>query len=177
MRLKEKYSLSLDELINEVPSSENLPTKIDSRSFDVGAVCRQYENSLNLGKAFGNYLIERNRTKDMAREFAAKEAALDARNYEAEKQSKIIEKNYAVRLQQFLEYSRQELDLENKKLFEKSEVIAEQVKNARETEQEKISILTEVLSLYHKYIVEMQEFLHELENRLIVPKALYFLYF
>ena len=99
MRVKSRYSLNLEEL--GVPAPDLMPVVLES-GISLPQVQESFSESLNVFKAFANYLVERNRTRDMARQFAAARRALDARNYEAERQSEIIVANYAEQLKHFL---------------------------------------------------------------------------
>ena len=162
MRVKDCYSLQVDELIEEVPTAENLPAHFGGGINPV-IVRGHYEESLNILKAFANYIVERNRTRDMAQQFAAAENALDARNTEARQQSEIILSNYAERLNKFLACKTQKLELETQRIEMESAAQVEQIQNARERESARIRELIRILEFYRSFLDEEQKFLAEFE--------------
>ena len=162
MRVKDNYSLRVEEILDEVPMAENLPS-----NFDGGLILnvrRNYAESLNFFAAFANYFVERSRTQDLEKQFAAAENALDSRNTEARLQSEMIIANYAERLQEFLETQARELELETQRIELESSERVEIVRNEREREHARITELIRVLEHYRAFLVEAQNFLAELER-------------
>lgn len=161
--MKAGYSLNLDEL--GIPAPDLLPvTSSYDSQISTSRAQESFFDSLNVVKAFANYLVERNRTKDMSRKFAAARQALDARNYEAERQSEIIIANYARKLENFLEQQKAEMKFLTEKIHLESIAIAEQVRNERERQRSELQLTRQILSQHLKCIAQMQEFLTELEN-------------
>lgn len=163
MKVKDCYSLYVEELLDEVPTAGNLPTKFDS-GITIETVQRDYENSLNIFTAFANYLVERNRTKDLAKQCAAAKNALDARNAEAQRQSELIIDNYAERMNNFLAAKRQEFELETQRIeLESAERVAI-VRNAAERQHAKIKAFLDMLKFYRSFLDDMQKYLAELDD-------------
>lgn len=163
MRVKDCYSLQVDELIDEVPTTDNLPAHFDG-GIDPVIVRGNYEESLNIFEAFADYIVERNRTRNMSRQFAAAESALDARNDEARRQSEIILDGYAERLKNFLEAKRQEFELNTRRIEMESAAQVEQLQNERERQHRKTVQQIELLEYYRSFLDEAQKFLAEVEN-------------
>lgn len=163
MKVKDCYSLYVEELLDELPTAGNLPTKFDS-GITIETVQRNYEDSLNIFTAFANYLVERNRTKDLAKQYAAAESALDARNAEARRQSESIIANYAERLNNFLAVKRQEFELETRRIELESAELVAIVRNAAERQHAKITAFLDMLKFYRSLLDDMQKFLAEVEE-------------
>ena len=162
MRVKDRYSLNLSELIGDVPTSTDVPARFDNGvSFPI--VYGNYSESLNIFEAFGNYLVERNRTRDMAKQIAAAEDALDARNEEARQQSEIILANYAERLQEFLRNKRQELELETKRIERESAALVQQIQSEREREHARLEKIAQLLEHYRSFLDEASDYIAEFE--------------
>ena len=163
MRVKDCYSLCLDGIVDEIPTAENLPSRFECEIHPV-TVYGSCNESLNIFKAFANYIVERNRTRDLARQIDAAEAALDARNDVARNQSQIIVAEYAERLNNFLATKRQELALETQRIELESADRVNQIQNDREREHRRISELIEVLKYYRSFLEDVQKFLAEVED-------------
>lgn len=163
MRIKDCYSLCIDELIEEVPTPSNLPMNLDS-GINFPIVKRDYEESLNVFKAFANYVVERNRTQDMKKQFAAAKRVLDARNAEARLQISMIIANYAERMQEFLTKKKQEFKLETQRIESENAEIVEKIHNAAERQHAKIKMFIELFNYYRSALDEIQQFLMEAEK-------------
>lgn len=163
MRVKDCYSLCLDELIDEIPTAENLPSRFDG-GVNLDIARRDCEHSLNIFKAFANYLVERNRTRDLSRQIDAAERALDARNAEARRQSEIVIANYAERLQAFLASKRAEFDLETQRLVAESTERVEQLQNEAERRHRENQARIKMLEFYRSFLDDAQKFLAEVED-------------
>ena len=161
MRVKSRYSLNLEEL--GVPAPDLMPVVLES-GISLPQVQESFSESLNVFKAFANYLVERNRTRDMARQFAAARRALDARNYEAERQSEIIVANYAEQLKHFLAEQEAEMRLLTEKIELEGRAIAEQIRDERAQQHEELELTRQILNRHLKLISRMQEFLSEAES-------------
>lgn len=162
MRVKDSYSLCVDELLNEIPTENNLSVRYDS-GITLAFVCGNCAESLNLFKAFGNYIAERSRTKNLARQVEAAKNTLDARNNEAWRQSEIILDSYTERLNKFLTQETQKLELETQRIEMESAAQVEQIQNARERESARIRELVRLLEYYRSFLNEEQKFLSEIE--------------
>lgn len=162
MRVKDSYSLCVDELLGEIPTENNLPVRYDS-GITPAFVCGNCAESLNLFEAFGNYIAERSRTKNWARQVEAAENALDARNDEVRRQSEIILDSYTERLNKFLAQKTQMLELETQRIEMESAAQVEQIQNARERESARIRELIRILEYYRSFLNEEQKFLSEIE--------------
>lgn len=163
MRVKDCYSLCLDELLDEIPTAENLPSRFDG-GVNLDIARRDCEHSLNIFKAFANYLVERNRTRDLSRQIYAAERALDARNAEARRQSEIVIANYAERLQAFLASKRAEFDLETQRLVAQSTERVEQLQNEAERRHRENQARVKMLEFYRSFLEDAQKFLAEVED-------------
>lgn len=163
MRVKDCYSLCLDELVDEIPTAENLPSRFDG-GVNLDIARRDCEHSLNIFKAFANYLVERNRTRDLSRQIDAAERALDARNAEARRQSEIVITNYAERLQAFLTAKRAEFDLETQRLVAESTERVEQLQNEAERRHRENQARIKMLEFYRSFLDDAQKFLAEVED-------------
>ena len=163
MRVKACYSLCLDELVDEIPTAENLPSCFDG-GVNLDIARHDCEHSLNIFKAFANYLVERNRTRDLSRQIYAAERALDARNAEARRQSEIVIANYAERLQAFLASKRAEFDLETQRLVAESTERVEQLQNEAERRHRENQARVKMLEFYRSFLDEAQKFLAEVED-------------
>lgn len=153
--------MNLEEL--GVPAPDLTPAVFDS-GMSLPQVQESFFDSFNVIKAFANYLVERNRTRDMARQFAAARQALDARNYEAERQSEIIVANYAEQLEHFLEEQRAEMKLLTEKIELEGRAIAEQIRDERSRQRAELELTRQILKQHLKLISRMQEFLSEAES-------------
>lgn len=163
MRVKDHYSLCVEELIGAVPMAENLPTNFDG-GISVPIIQKNYAESLCFFEAFADYLVERSRTQDIEKQFAAAEEALDSRNAEARLQSATIIANYAERLKGFVESRAREFELETQRLEAESAERVEIVRNEREREHFRITELIQVLEHYRTFLVDSQKFLAEIEQ-------------
>ena len=163
MRVKDCYSLCLDELIDEVPTAENLPSRFDG-GVNLDIARHDCEHSLNIFKAFANYLVERNRTRDLSRQIYAAERALDARNAEARRQSEIVIANYAERLQAFLTAKGAEFDLETQRLVAESTERVEHLQNEAERRHRENQARIKMLEFYRSFLDDAQKFLAEVED-------------
>jgi len=163
MRVKDVYSLRTDELLEAVPTAENLPSRYDG-AVNLDIARRHCADSLNIFTAFANYLVERNRTRDLARQISAAENALDARNAEARRQSEIIIANYAERLKNFLDTKRREFDLETQRIEQKSVAQVEVIRNDRERHQREVAAQIKMLEFYRSFLEEAQTFIAEIED-------------
>ena len=162
MRVKDSYSLCVDELLSEIPTENNLPVRYDS-GITPAFICGNCAESLNLFEALGNYIAERSRTKNLTRQVEAAENALDARNDEAQRQSEIILDSYTERLNKFLAQETQKLELETQRIEMESAAQVEQIQNARERESARIRELVRLLEYYRSFLNEEQKFLSEIE--------------
>ena len=163
LKIKDFYSLRVDELLGDVPTADNFPVKVDDE-ISLNRVRQDYEGSLNIFEAFANYLVERNRTKDLNRQIETLETALDARNIEAKNQSKIIIDNYTERMKFFLETQRRELELEIQRIELKNAELVEGIRYERERQRSRITVLTKLLNFYLSSLEQIQKFLAETEE-------------
>ena len=163
MRLKDCYSLNVNELFDEVPTARNLPSKVDD-GINFEFVRHECRDSLNIFEALADYLVERTHTQDMARQVAAAENALDERNEAARRQSDIIIANYAERLNKFLETKRQEFELETQRIELESAAQVENLRDDRKRQRSRLNTLTKILAFYRASLEQMQKFLLELEE-------------
>lgn len=176
MKVKDCYSLNVSEILGDVPTSIDVPAQLD-RGISVSFVYGNYSESLNIFEAFANYLVERNRTSDMAKQIAAAESALDARNEEARRQSEIILDNYAERLQKFLDTERDKLKLETQRIELESEERVQQIQDAREREHARFKSLVSSLENYRSFLDEASKFLSEFESnpeKFLTRKKIYY---
>ena len=163
MRLKDCYSLNVDELFGERSTIRNSPAQIDD-GVKLEFVQENCRESLNIFEALADYLVARNCTQDMARQVEVAENALDARNAEAQRQNDIIIANYAERLNKFLETKRQEFELETQRIELESVAQVENLHNDREKQRAQLNALTKILAFYRASLEQMQKFLMELEG-------------
>lgn len=163
MRVKDCYSLRVDELLDEVPTPRNLTANFDN-GISVPTIQKNYAESLNFFEAFANYLIEHSRTQDIEKQFAAAESALDSRNTETRLQSATIIANYAERLRSFVESQAREFELETQRLEIESSELVTDLHNERERQRLKIRAQIKALEHYRKFLDESQAFLTEIEQ-------------
>lgn len=163
MKVKERYSLCLEQILNSMPTIEKLPSTSDN-AMDIQNIRHQCDESLNVFQAFADYLVERNNTRELIKRIDATKKSLDVRNYEAERQSKIIIDNYAVRLKNFVAKKRQEFELETQRLELESVAQVEAVQNAVERQRRKISAQIKLIEFYRSLLEDAQIFLVEIED-------------
>ncbi len=163
MKVKDSYSLRVDEIIGEVPTAENFPLKADEE-INLELVQQDCEESFNIFEAFANYLVERTRTQDLRQQISTAEEALDTRNAEARRQSEIIIANYSERVKKFLATKRQELELETQRIELENFALVEGIRDAREHQKSQLNALMKVLAFYRSALEQIQNFLTETEN-------------
>ena len=148
--LKEKaYSIDLSKMH---PGAEPHEISVVSGNY-IQQEVREYRNSLNFGKALGNYLIEKNRTKDLAKQYAYERQKLNVRNEEFRKQQEIRINNYVERINSMVEKDRQQLVLETERIQIQGQEYIDIVKCNRLAEQERREIFNKVISLHYQYCI------------------------
>lgn len=163
MRVKDSYSLCIDELLGEMTMTDNLPAQYDA-GITSNVVYGKCAESLNLIEALGNYIVERNRTKNLEKQFDAMKNALDSRNLEARHQSQIIINECAERLNNFLASERERLKIETQRIELESTAKVQQLQNDRERKSAEIQSIRKSLEYFGSILNEEQNLLDELKH-------------
>lgn len=154
-----------------------VPSTPKSDSFSLVDLTTEFAESINFGKALANYLIERNRTKNMRKVVEAAKDALDARNREERDRTEIIVENYRQQMSAFLDQQQEKLRLETQRMEMESKALVERAASERERHSLKVRQLTALMKMYLDHIEQMQRHMSDIESdaeRFVKKNRLYF---
>lgn len=163
MKLKDHYSLCIDNLKTLTADlSYSASTTLDLPT--IQEVQYDFQESLDCIQAFGDYLIERNRTKALKKQIHTAQRALDVWNEETEKQMQDRLNTAEQRFQCFLTEGKKKFEQElQQSVFEtldQAETMSDDNRKAHFQHQE----MQKVLEMYRTYLSDLDKQLVSLKK-------------
>ncbi|MFV0618791.1 hypothetical protein ACE418_12935 [Megasphaera sp. WILCCON 0056] len=156
MKLKDHYSLCIDNL-KTLTADLSYPASTTPDLPTIQEVQHDFKESLDCIQAFGDYLIERNRTKALKKQIHTAQRALDVWNEETEKQVQDRLNTAEQRFQCFLAEEKkkfeQELQQSVLEASDQAETMSDDNRKAHFQHQE----VKKVLEMYRTYLSDLDK--------------------
>lgn len=157
MRYKSRYSLNLKSTLclDYKIQQNNIYRQATVSDFTVGSILKKLDESLDLFGAFGTFLVEKAKTKEMQKRFDDACKFIERENQEILKQYSIMEKEYGERLIMEIEYIKNKYRMQAKEIEQTTKNLAESV--SEQSRIENITRITPLMKMIKIYLNYMEE--------------------
>lgn len=163
MKLKDHYSLCIDKL-KALTVDLSYPASMTPDLPTIQEVQHDFQESLDCIQAFGDYLIERNRTKALKKQIHTAQRALDVWNEETEKQMQDRLNTAEQRFQCFIAEEKKKFEQELQQSVLEAADQAETMRDNNRKVHFQHQEVQKVLEMYRTYLADLDKQLASLKK-------------